>query len=122
MRPGLVGPAGGLRNPPRAGGETTTRSPGPAAARTPGAFAMNVQTLTRPAATAGLAGRVALVTGSTSGIGLGIARSLAAAGAAIVLNGFGKPEEVAAAEQGIAQDFAVPTSYSAADMSDPAAI
>jgi NAD(P)-dependent dehydrogenase (short-subunit alcohol dehydrogenase family) len=39
-----------------------------------------------------LAGKVSLVTGSTSGIGLGIARALAAAGSEIVLNGFGKPE------------------------------
>ena len=36
-----------------------------------------------------LAGKVSLITGSTSGIGLGIARALAAAGSAIVLNGFG---------------------------------
>ena len=42
-----------------------------------------------------LAGKVSLVTGSTSGIGLGIARALAAAGSEVVLNGFGKPEEVA---------------------------
>jgi 3-hydroxybutyrate dehydrogenase len=42
-----------------------------------------------------LAGKVSLVTGSTSGIGLGIARALAAAGSEIVLNGFGKSEEVA---------------------------
>ncbi len=43
---------------------------------------------------------MSLVTGSTSGIGLGIARALAAAGSAIVLNGFGKPEEIAAAQSG----------------------
>jgi 3-hydroxybutyrate dehydrogenase len=42
-----------------------------------------------------LAGKVSLVTGSTSGIGLGIARALAAAGSENVLNGFGKSEEVA---------------------------
>ncbi len=39
-----------------------------------------------------LAGKVSLVTGSTSGIGLGIARALAASGSEIVLNGFGKRE------------------------------
>ena len=45
--------------------------------------------LTRP-----LAGRVAVVTGSTSGIGLGIARALANAGADVVINGLGKPEDI----------------------------
>jgi 3-hydroxybutyrate dehydrogenase len=38
--------------------------------------------------------KVSLVTGSTSGIGLGIARALAAAGSPVILNGFGKPEEI----------------------------
>ena len=41
-----------------------------------------------------LAGRVAIVTGSTSGIGLGISRSLADAGADVVINGLGKPEDI----------------------------
>jgi 3-hydroxybutyrate dehydrogenase len=41
-----------------------------------------------------LAGRVAVVTGSTSGIGLGIARALAQAGADVVINGLGAPEEI----------------------------
>lgn len=41
-----------------------------------------------------LSGQVAIVTGSTSGIGLGIARALAEAGAMIVLNGLGRPEEI----------------------------
>jgi len=66
--------------------------------------------------------KVSLVTGSTSGIGLGIARALAGAGSAIVLNGFGKPEDIEAAQSGIASDFGVPVSYSGADMSKPAAI
>jgi 3-hydroxybutyrate dehydrogenase len=69
-----------------------------------------------------LAGKVSLVTGSTSGIGLGIARALAAAGSEIVLNGFGKPEEVADVQAKIAADFKVRVSFSAADMSKPAAI
>ena len=67
-----------------------------------------------------LAGKVSLVTGSTSGIGLGIAQALAAAGSEIVLNGFGKPDEVADAQEKIASDFKVRVSYSPSDMSKPA--
>jgi 3-hydroxybutyrate dehydrogenase len=66
--------------------------------------------------------KVSLVTGSTSGIGLGIARSLAAAGSAVVLNGFGKPEEIKAAQDAIGTDFGVSVAYSAADMSKPDSI
>jgi len=69
-----------------------------------------------------LRGKVSLVTGSTSGIGLGVARALAAAGSDIVLNGFGKPEEVANVQQSLASDFQVRVSYSSADMSKPQAI
>jgi 3-hydroxybutyrate dehydrogenase len=69
-----------------------------------------------------LAGKLSLVTGSTSGIGLGIARALAAAGSDIVLNGFGKPDEVAQVKANIAADFKVRVAYSAADMSNPLAI
>ena len=69
-----------------------------------------------------LAGKVSLVTGSTSGIGLGIARALAAAGSEIVLNGFGKPEEVADVQAKIVADFKVRVSFSPADMSKPATI
>src|SRR5438128_11523005 len=69
-----------------------------------------------------LAGKLSLVTGSTRGIGLGIARALAAAGSAIVLNGFGKPEEVSDAQARMAADFNVKVSYSPADMSKPQAI
>lgn len=46
-----------------------------------------------------LVGKTALVTGSLSGIGLGIARSLSAAGANIVLNGFAPESEIAALEK-----------------------
>jgi 3-hydroxybutyrate dehydrogenase len=69
-----------------------------------------------------LAGKVSLVTGSTSGIGLGIARALAAAGSEIVLNGFGKPEEIADVHAKITAEFKVGVSFSPADMSKPAAI
>jgi 3-hydroxybutyrate dehydrogenase len=69
-----------------------------------------------------LAGKVSLVTGSTSGIGLGVARAMAAAGSEIILNGFGKPQEVADVQAQIAADFRVRVSYSPADMSKPAAI
>jgi 3-hydroxybutyrate dehydrogenase len=65
---------------------------------------------------------VSLVTGSTSGIGLGIARALAAAGSEIVLNGFGKPEEIADVHAKITAEFKVGVSFSPADMSKPAAI
>ncbi len=66
--------------------------------------------------------KVSLVTGSTSGIGLGIARALAAAGSAVVLNGFGKPEEIEATQSAIGSDFGVPVAYSTADMSNPQSI
>jgi 3-hydroxybutyrate dehydrogenase len=65
-----------------------------------------------------LKGKTALVTGSTSGIGLGIAKALAAQGANIVLNGFG---EVEAAQAEIAA-LGVPVAYHGADMSKPAEI
>jgi 3-hydroxybutyrate dehydrogenase len=67
-----------------------------------------------------LEGRGALITGSTSGIGLGIARLLAEAGAKVMLNGFGKPEEIAAARAEIGGLMGVAEApYSAADMSKP---
>jgi 3-hydroxybutyrate dehydrogenase len=69
-----------------------------------------------------LIGKVSLITGSTSGIGLGVAWALAAAGSEVVLNGFGKPEDVADVQAMIAADCKVRVSYSAADMSKPQAI
>jgi 3-hydroxybutyrate dehydrogenase len=69
-----------------------------------------------------LTGRVALVTGSTSGIGLGIARALAAAGAHLVLNGFGRRADIDDLQAGIASEFAVRVTYSPADMASRAAI
>ena len=68
-----------------------------------------------------LKGRVSLVTGSTSGIGLGIARALAAAGSDIVLHGFGKPEIIADAQSEIVA-LNVRVFHSAADMAKPEAI
>jgi 3-hydroxybutyrate dehydrogenase len=69
-----------------------------------------------------LHGKVALVTGSTSGIGLGIAQALAGAGASVMLNGFGKPAEIQAALAAVELPGVQAAAYSAADMSDPQAI
>jgi 3-hydroxybutyrate dehydrogenase len=69
-----------------------------------------------------LKGKVAVVTGSTSGIGLGIARTLAGQGADIVLNGFGKADEIEKIRAGIAGEHGVRVQYDGADMSDGAAV
>jgi 3-hydroxybutyrate dehydrogenase len=74
------------------------------------------------AATRELEGRVAIVTGSTSGIGLGIAEALAARGAAVVLNGFGPAEEIGAECRRLAEAHDVPVRHDAADMSKPGEI
>ncbi len=66
-----------------------------------------------------LQGKTALITGSTSGIGLGIARALAQQGAHIVLNGFGDADEIKALQAALAQDCGVRTIYHPADMSKP---
>ena len=69
-----------------------------------------------------LKGKVAVVTGSTSGIGLGIATALAADGAAIMLNGFGDAAAIDKLKRDLAQKHGVKVSYSGADMSKPAQI
>jgi 3-hydroxybutyrate dehydrogenase len=69
-----------------------------------------------------LAGRNALVTGSTSGIGLGIARALAAQGACIALNGFGDAAEIERLRVELADEHGVVVRYDGADMSRPDAI
>ena len=69
-----------------------------------------------------LKNRTALVTGSTSGIGLGIARAFAREGANVVLNGFGDAAEIEALRAGIARDFGVKARHDGADMSKPEAI
>ncbi len=69
-----------------------------------------------------LAGRTAVVTGSTSGIGLGMARALAGAGANILLNGFGPASEIDQIRRELEESFAVGVRHSAADMSRPAEI
>ena len=69
-----------------------------------------------------LDGKVAVITGSTSGIGLGIANALAAAGAMIVLNGIAEPIEVEKLCQVMGARYDVPVRFDAADMSKPAVI
>ncbi len=69
-----------------------------------------------------LAGKVAIVTGSTSGIGLGIAQVFAAAGMNVMLNGFGDRAEIEHTRATLAETFGVKAAYSAADMSKPADI
>src|SRR5262245_54375937 len=66
--------------------------------------------------------KTAVVTGSTSGIGLGIARALAKDGANVVINGFGDKAEIEKERAGIEAEFRVKAAYSAADMSKPAEI
>ena len=69
-----------------------------------------------------LRGRVALVTGSTSGIGLGVAEALAAHGADIILNGFGDATEIESKRRDIARRFDVKARHHGADLSNPHAI
>ncbi len=67
-------------------------------------------------------GRVVLVTGSTSGIGLGIAKEFASQGYDIGLNGFGERKEIQSIEREIKENFGVQVFYSDADMSKPSEV
>jgi 3-hydroxybutyrate dehydrogenase len=69
-----------------------------------------------------LKGKVAIVTGSTSGIGLGIAQELARLGADLVLNGFGDAGEIEAIRSGLERDHKVRAVYDGADMSKGEAV
>ena len=69
-----------------------------------------------------LKGKSALVTGSTSGIGLAIARAMAAQGANITINGFGDKAAIEKERAGIEKDFKVKAVYSGADMTKPVEI
>jgi 3-hydroxybutyrate dehydrogenase len=66
-----------------------------------------------------LKGKSALVTGSTSGIGAGIAQALAAQGANVMLNGFGDANEIGALRERLERTYGVKVIYSGADMARP---
>lgn len=84
---------------------------------TAGKSAKSVQLPMKP-----LKEKTALVTGSTSGIGLGIARALAQAGCNIVLNGFGDQKEIERERAQIADDFGVSAAFDPADLAKPVEI
>jgi 3-hydroxybutyrate dehydrogenase len=69
-----------------------------------------------------LKGKTALITGSTSGIGQGIAHAFAAAGAGVVLNGFGDAAAIEADRAALQAKYGVKVTYSGADMTRPAEI
>jgi len=69
-----------------------------------------------------LKGKTAVVTGSTSGIGLAIARAMAGDGANVVINGFGDKAAIEKERTGIEKEFSVKAFYSPADMTKPAEI
>jgi 3-hydroxybutyrate dehydrogenase len=69
-----------------------------------------------------LNGKSAIVTGSTSGIGIGIATALAAEGCDVMLNGFGEPAAIADTALRLGEEHGVKIAYSPADMSKPAEI
>jgi len=69
-----------------------------------------------------IAGKTAVVTGSTSGIGLAIARAFAKEGCNVMINGFGDAAAIEAERAGIEKEFGVKAAYDGADMSKPAEI
>ena len=71
-------------------------------------------------ATRPLSGRVALVTGSTSGIGLGVLERLAAGGATVVMNGLGEMSRITGELERVRADHGVEAVYEGADLTDPA--
>jgi 3-hydroxybutyrate dehydrogenase len=86
---------------------------------------MNIQaapTIREPATGSALLGKVAIVTGSTSGIGLGVARSLAKAGARLVINGLGETAEIDKTRRRIAEQFRVDVRYDDSNLMDPAGV
>jgi 3-hydroxybutyrate dehydrogenase len=83
---------------------------------------MHTAGLGRAEAARALEGRVAIVTGSTSGIGLAIATALAADGASLVINGLGDPAEIENLCHVMGARYDVPTRYDAADLARPEAV
>jgi NAD(P)-dependent dehydrogenase (short-subunit alcohol dehydrogenase family) len=67
-------------------------------------------------------GKTAIVTGSTSGIGLGIARALAGDGCNVMLNGFGETVSIETEREHIARDFGVRVTFNPADLSKSAEV
>jgi len=82
---------------------------------------MDAQVARKMEASPSLDGRVAVVTGSTSGIGLGIASALAEAGADVVLNGFGDAAAIEATRLSLEYEYGGRVLYNAANLMDPAA-
>jgi len=69
-----------------------------------------------------LQGKRALITGSTSGIGLGMAHKLAAQGSDIILNGFGEPQAIERLRSELAAQYGVRVDFEAADLTRPTEI